>query len=173
MVNGVTVGTGVLVESVHQDVNDNWPSVSFDASSYAGTTTDLDFVAVTEDKAGNQAYTDYSFTLDDVDPTGGPIDLAQDDDFGTYNYDNITNAKEILLTGTLTEGADAVKVTVYDNGVELGEATVSGGGWTYTIGNEGSADPADYIGEGGHSYTAVIEDNAGQPDHPEQPGCDH
>ena len=161
VVNGVTIGTGVLVESVTQDVNDSWPSVSFDASSYAGTTTALDFVAVTEDKAGNQAYTDYSFTLDDVDPSGGPIDLAQDDDFGILNTDNITNAREIVLTGTLTEGADAVKVTVFDNGVELGEATVSGGGWTYIIGDEGSADPADYIGEGGHSYTAVIEDNAG------------
>ena len=161
VVNGVTVGTGVLVESVHQDVNDNWPSVSFDASAWAGTTTTLDFVAVTEDKAGNQAYTDYSFTLDDVDPTGGPIDLAQDDDFGILNTDNITNAREIQLSGTLTEDANAVKVTVYDNGVELGEATVAGGGWTFTIGNEGSVDPADYIGEGGHSYTAVIEDNAG------------
>jgi hypothetical protein len=158
---GTTIGTGVEIGVSEQDINDDWPLVSFDASAYAGTTTDLTFVAVSVDKAGNSSHFQYTVTLDDVDPTAGPIDLDASDDLGVSATDNITNAREILLTGTLTEDADAVKVTIYDNGVELGEATVSGGSWTYAIGDESSGDAADYIGEGGHSYTAVVEDNAG------------
>ena len=52
--NGVTIGTGVLIGTSVQDMNDDWPLVSFDASGYAGTETTLTFVAVAEDKAGKQ-----------------------------------------------------------------------------------------------------------------------
>ena len=158
---GVTIGMGVLVGVSEQDVNDDWPLVSFDASGYAGTTTDLTFVAVSEDKAGNNAYTQYTVTLDDVDPSAGPIDLDDADDLGSSATDNITSATELMLRGSLDEGADAVKVTIFDHGVELGEATVTDDGmggfqWTYEL----SAANGN-ISEGGHSYTAVVEDNAG------------
>ncbi|WP_320170477.1 Ig-like domain-containing protein [Maridesulfovibrio sp.] len=161
----VSVGSGILVDSVVDDSGD-WPLVSFDASAYAGTTTELTFVAVSTDMAGNSKYTTYTMTLDDSDPVAGAIDLDASDDLGTYADDEITNAREILISGTLEEGANAVKVTVYDNGVEIGEATVSGNEtdgykWEFSIGDEGSTDASDYITEGSHSYTAVVEDNAG------------
>ncbi|CCO24142.1 Ig-like domain-containing protein [Maridesulfovibrio hydrothermalis] len=166
VVDGVTVNSRILVGTYVQNPDGTWPEAVFDASAYAGKTANLTFEAVATDPAHNTETTTYSMVLDDTYPVGSDIDLAAADDFGTLDSDEITNAKEILLTGTLEEGADAVKVIILDNGTEIGVATVSSDGtggykWEYTIGDESSADAAQYIAEGNHSYTAILEDNAG------------
>lgn len=162
--SGSVIG-GTLVGTSVQDVNNDWPLVSYDASGHDNTTTNLTFVAVSTDAAGNISDEQFTMTLDDQSPGAGSIDLHVSDDLGVSATDNITNAKQIQLTGTLDEGASAVKVTIFDRATELGEATVTTVGgvhsWTYDIGNEASTNSAYHIATGDHSYTAVVEDNAG------------
>ncbi|WP_211477669.1 Ig-like domain-containing protein [Maridesulfovibrio ferrireducens] len=160
----VSGGDDLYVGTSTVDSNGDWSLVPFDATGYAGQTTDLTFVAVSTDGAGNTDSTEYSFTLDDVNPVAGIIDLADASDLGKDGHDEITNAKEILLTGTLAEGADAVKVTIFDGTTELGLADVTGNAtdgykWSFTVGNDDSM--LNYIAEGDHSFSAVVEDNAG------------
>ncbi|MBI9110135.1 Ig-like domain-containing protein [Maridesulfovibrio ferrireducens] len=165
----VSGGDDLYVGTSTVDSNGDWSLVPFDASAstYVGQTTDLTFVAVSTDGAGNTDLKEYSFTLDDVNPVAGIIDLADASDLGKDGHDEITNAKEILLTGTLAEGAEgaeAVKVTIFDGTTKLGLADVTGNAtdgykWSFTVGNDGSV--LNYITEGDHSFSAVVEDNAG------------
>ncbi len=166
--DGSVVAQGTVVGEVTHDAVDGWLPVEFDASAYTGTTTPLEFVAVSTDTTGNTSYKEYSVTLDDENPyVDNIVDLddAYDTGSGAEAHDNITAAKKIILTGTLKEGSEDVTVTIYDDGVHKGVANISFdeatgvGTWTYTIGDD--SELSKYISSGEHSYTAVVEDNAG------------
>ncbi len=167
---------GVLVQGGIEDNNGTWPQVTFNVADsrygidYEGNVSDLEFVVVSTDKAGNLSTNldgsgnGYQIVLDDADPVGSAIGIVNGAGLGLSGSDNETNAKEITLTGDLDEGADDVKVTVYDNGTYIGTAAVVDNGdgtysWNLTVGD--GADSSTYISEGDHSFTAVIEDNAG------------
>lgn len=176
--------TGTLVGTSTYDSDTNsWPLVQFDASSYSGATTDLTFVVVAEDGANEATSNSYTFTLDDQAPeipATNPIDLTNSSDFGLdsndsstiSNSDDLTNGQTITLEGVLYEGADDLQVVVTDvlndinnttttttyEAVVTGDAN-SGYKWSLVLGNTNTE--ADYVSEGTHTFTAVIEDNAG------------
>lgn len=104
------------------------------------------FTAVVEDAAGNQgaASTPYTVTVNaDV-----PIATA------TLTAASIANDTTPELSGQITGTlASGDSVVVYDAGIRLGAATLSGNAWTFT--------PASALTEGAHRFTAVVENTGG------------
>ncbi|NDV24750.1 Ig-like domain-containing protein [Desulfovibrio sp. JC022] len=145
----------------------NGQTVSFDASAYENDTTDLQFIAVAEDEAGNTATsTIYPVTIDDEAPVVDNIGVENAAALGLSDVDNETNATKLTLTGTLDEGSADVVVRVYD-GVDgagnpkfIGNAaivsTASGYKWSLDVGSS-----SKYIKEGEHNFSIVVEDAAG------------
>ena len=143
-------------------------TVTFSADGYDNTETELKFITVATDEAGNTNVSDtYTMLLDDKGPQDtGSIALSSIDKEGaTVNYANgdDSNATTLTLSGSFSDGINtsvAVSppvVTVYDDGAKLGTATVSGDAasgytWTYDV---------DNISETEHSFKIEIEDAAG------------
>ncbi|WP_421902278.1 Ig-like domain-containing protein [Maridesulfovibrio sp.] len=148
----------------------NGQTVSFDASAYENNTTDLQFIAVAEDEAGNTATSAiYPVTIDDEAPVVGDIEVEDAASLGLSDVDNETNATKLTLTGTLQEGSDKLVVRVYDgvdgagNPLYIGDATITNTGsgyeWSFEVGHD--TDSAKYISEGEHNFKIVVEDSAG------------
>ncbi|MFW5498921.1 MULTISPECIES: Ig-like domain-containing protein [unclassified Maridesulfovibrio] len=148
----------------------NGQTVSFDASAYENDTTDLQFIAVAEDAAGNTATSAiYPVTIDDEAPVVGDIGVENAATLGLSDVDNETNATKLTLTGTLEEGSDKLVVRVYDgvdgegNPKYLGDATITNTGsgykWSFDVGHD--TDSVKYISEGEHNFKIVVEDAAG------------
>ncbi|WP_035065256.1 Ig-like domain repeat protein, partial [Nitratidesulfovibrio termitidis] len=118
------------------------------------------YTARVVDGAGNVGgiSSDYVITVD----TTAPSQTVRIDTI----YDNVGAVQGVIANGGATDdslpelrgslsaalGADEV-VSIYRDGVKVGEATVSGTGWTYT--DSGLSNGSTY------SYTAVVEDAAG------------
>ncbi|WP_320175367.1 Ig-like domain-containing protein [Maridesulfovibrio sp.] len=148
----------------------NGQTVSFDASAYENDTTDLQFIAVAEDAAGNTATSAiYPVTIDDEAPVVGDIGVEDAATLGLSDVDNETNATKLTLTGTLEEGSDKLVVRVYDgvdgagNPKYLGDATITSTGsgykWSFDVGDD--TDSAKYISQGEHNFKIIVEDAAG------------
>ncbi|WP_419779922.1 Ig-like domain-containing protein [Maridesulfovibrio sp.] len=143
-------------------------TVTFSADGYDNTETELKFVTVATDEAGNTNISDtYTMILDDKGPQDtGSIALSSIDKEGaTVNYasGDDSNATKLTLSGSFTDGINtSVSVSkpvvrVYDKGGQIGTATVTGDAasgytWTYDVND---------ISETDHSFKIEIEDAAG------------
>ncbi|MFS0724274.1 Ig-like domain-containing protein [Paenibacillus sp. 1P07SE] len=142
----VTVGGASGAASVQQD--GNW-SYTPTADLSEGPHT----VSVTAtDAAGNESTppATASFTVDTI-PPGVPTILAPA---------NGTVTSDATPTITLTADADAVKVTVFLNGSEAGEATLEAGEWSYTL---------SALTDGTYEATATASDLHGNTSESSQP----
>lgn len=92
----------------------------------------------------------WTFTLDTT-PPGAPVMVVTDTGGIVLDSGDLTNDTKPGLTGTTEIGST---VTIYDNGKELGQATVdASGNWTFTL-------PVGF-GDGPHVLTANATDAAG------------
>ena len=127
----------------------NTPSLSNAAHS---------FTAKVEDAAGNSgsAGTAYAVTVNATVPTATATITTATDDVaaitGNIASGGISNDSIPVLGGAVvgTLGTDAV--VIYDGATRLGTATVTGTSWSYT---------PSALSAGAHSFTAVVETNAG------------
>jgi hypothetical protein len=117
------------------------------------------FTVRVEDGAGNQgaASAARTLTVDTAPPATTAAITGVADDVGTIlgaiPAGGATDDTTPTLSGTLSAVLAAGEtVGVYDGAARLGAATVSGTGWTYTT---------PTLGNGEHSFTARVEDAAG------------
>lgn len=113
---------------------------------------DLRFVTV--DGAGNVGVeTPFNLTVD-TSASVTPAITSIADDFGLYKGDlannQVTDDTRPTLNGTGPEGAT---ITLYDNGEEIGTATVEGGVWNFT--------PETALEGGEHIFTVTATNAAG------------
>ncbi|CAH6661816.1 BapA/Bap/LapF family large adhesin [Pseudocitrobacter vendiensis] len=113
---------------------------------------DLRFVTV--DGAGNVGVeTPFNLTVD-TSASVTPAITSIADDFGLYKGDlannQVTDDTRPTLNGTGPEGAT---ITLYDNGEEIGTATVEGGVWNFT--------PETALEGGEHIFTVTSTNAAG------------
>jgi len=166
---------GIKIETGGDVVNGD--VVTFNAENYDDTATELKFVTVATDEAGNTATSDvYTMVLDDSDPVdtnGITVTAVMSEDGGTTvdcADDAYSSAKALELSGSFTDLIDtdidiaSPVVRVYDGGSEIGTATVeiSADGeytWSFKLGDEGSEDT--YIEAKDYSFKIEIEDAAG------------
>ena len=130
----------------------NW-SVESASPQGSGTVT-----AVARDAAGNtsapatQIYTDTTAPAQTVTITGYTDDVAALT--GSFGSGTVTNDAAPVLNGTLSAGLVSGEVVrIYDGATLIGTANVAGTTWTFDL-------PALADGSS-HSYTAVVEDAAG------------
>ena len=129
----------------------NTPSLSNAAHS---------FTAKVEDAAGNSgsAGTAYAVTVNATVPTATATITTATDDFEAYTGNitsgGISNDSIPVLGGAVVGTLGADSVVIYDGATRLGVATPIGGGtsWSYT---------PSALSAGAHSFTAVVETNAG------------
>jgi Ca2+-binding RTX toxin-like protein len=107
-----------------------------------------DFVATATDVAGNLSSS--SDLLDPViDPPAAPLITAFSPDTNVVG-DGVTNVNHITLTGTAASGST---VQVFDGAIQIGTATVSGGGtWSFATGT---------LADGTHAFTSNDVDSNG------------
>ncbi|MBG0776162.1 MAG: Ig-like domain repeat protein [Desulfovibrionaceae bacterium] len=153
-----------------------WDTLVFDASAYAGATSDVTLVVVSTDGSQTRS-SSYTFTLDDQAPAavaGDAIDWEPASATASHItagavVPNATNGKAIVLSGAVAgENQTDVTVEIFDSmkstqagsfgaRISLGYATVHADGtWTFTAGSVASP-----VAEAYHQYVARIEDNAG------------
>ena len=113
------------------------------------------------DTAGNSSPpTDIAFTVDTQAPTpetGYAVAITGYEDNidplqGTFGTSTSTNDTSPLLKGSVTGLKTGDVVKVFDGVTYLGDASVEKGTWTYQVGDAAT---------GGHTYTAMIVDAAG------------
>ncbi|MEP0708080.1 MAG: Ig-like domain-containing protein [Parvibaculum sp.] len=146
---GATVNVyraGIVVASGTADGDGNWSATSgVLADGYAS------YSARAVDAAGNAGVpSDPVIIIIDTTPPGVPAISGYSTDTGSDGGDDITRDNTLTLTGTAQ--ATSTRVVVYDNGVEIGTALVSGGAWTFTT-------PA--LANGDHSLTVAARDYVG------------
>ena len=73
-------------------------------------------------------------------------------DTGLSDSDLVTSDGRVTLTGTVSDDQGVAGVRVYDNGIEIGAATLAAGGWTFSA----------ELGSGQHVLSAVATDTGGQ-----------
>jgi hypothetical protein len=119
------------------------------------------YTARVEDAAGNPgaASTAFNLSVNAMPPAStATITGIQDDSgsvtgaFTTGSSDDTTPTLSGAIVGTPATG-DLVRI--YDNGNLIGTGEVSGASWSFT--------PAEPLADGGHSFTALIENSAGSP----------
>eukprot|EP01030_Chromulinospumella_sphaerica_P009562 gene9562-9372_t len=92
-----------------------------------------------------------SYTLDTTAPAAPSTpDLANGDDSGASNTDNITSVNQPSFSGTAESGST---VTLYEGNTVLGSTTASGGNWTIV--------PNSALSAGSHEITVKAVDAAG------------
>lgn len=150
----IAIGTAVVAS------NGTWtftPSVNLSESTHQIT------VRAT-DAAGNTGPASPVFTLTvDLTPPNTPTAILLTDDTGsvrgTITSGTLTDATQPLLAGT---GEPGGKITLYDNGVEIGTTTVlPNGTWSITLNSP--------LPEGTHSITVSETDAAGNQSAISQP----
>jgi hypothetical protein len=118
------------------------------------------FTAKVEDAAGNSgsAGTAYAVTVNATVPTATATITTATDDVATITGNiasgGISNDSIPVLGGAVVGTLGADSVVIYDGATRLGVATPIGGGtsWSYT---------PSALSAGAHSFTAVVETNAG------------
>jgi len=133
----------VEVGRVTVDAQGNWswrPDPPLTQPSHAFTTT-------ATDEAGNVSGTSGSITVTvDTDAPLAPAITAA----GGVGNGGATQDNTPTISGT---GADGDTIIIYNNGVQIGTASVSGGVWSFT--------PGTALSEGAHNLTAAEVDKAG------------
>jgi len=131
------------------------------AASYTAPTADGSHtVLVTDtDTAGNTATASLTFTLDATAPTATLAITGADDNVapntGNIAADSTTNDSTPTLNGTLSGSLGSGEViAVYDGAAYLGNAGLTALGWSFATAS---------LGNGAHSFTARVEDAAGNP----------
>ncbi|KNC06099.1 hypothetical protein AC791_19155 [Klebsiella sp. RIT-PI-d] len=152
---GATVSiydNGQVLDSVVADTEGNW---TFTPAAALGDGPH-DLTAVATDAAGNSGPASAPFTVI-VDPLAPPLPVLTNvvDDAGTVTGSLATGQSTDDTTPTLNGTAEAnATVLVFDNGVQIGGALVSGtGAWTFT--------PTTALAAGPHSFTLSAVDPAG------------
>ncbi|WP_048996640.1 BapA/Bap/LapF family large adhesin [Enterobacter kobei] len=139
------VGTGTA------DGTGNW-SILLNTTLTTGTHS---FTAQATDAAGNTSVSSASFSLTiDTTPPALPVLTSILDDVGNaatpVANGGLTNDAQPTLSGTAEAGST---VKIFDNGVQIGSVTATGGAWSFT--------PSPALGNGSHNLTFTATDAAG------------
>lgn len=118
------------------------------------------FTAQATDAAGNTSVSSASFSLTiDTAPPALPVLTSILDDVGNaatpVANGGITNDAQPTLSGTAEAGST---VKIFDNGVQIGSVTATGGAWSYT--------PSPALSNGPHTLTFTATDAAGNASAP-------
>ncbi|ELE9237638.1 BapA prefix-like domain-containing protein [Enterobacter kobei] len=139
------VGTGTA------DGTGNW-SIVLNTTLTTGAHS---FTAQATDAAGNTSVSSASFSLTiDTTPPALPVLTSILDDVGNaatpVANGGLTNDAQPTLSGTAEAGST---VKIFDNGVQIGSVTATGGAWSFT--------PSPALGNGSHNLTFTATDAAG------------
>ncbi|MGM8946368.1 BapA/Bap/LapF family large adhesin [Enterobacter asburiae] len=139
------VGTGTA------DGNGSW-SILLNTTLTAGAHS---FTAQATDAAGNTSVSSTSFSLTvDTAPPALPVLTSILDDVGNaatpVANGGFTNDAQPTLSGTAEAGST---VKIFDNGVQIGSVTATGGAWSFT--------PSPALSNGPHNLTFTATDAAG------------
>ncbi|HBU6132619.1 BapA/Bap/LapF family large adhesin [Enterobacter sp. 168J2] len=118
------------------------------------------FTAQATDAAGNISASSASFSLTiDTAPPALPVLTSILDDVGNAATPvadgGTTNDAQPTLSGTAEAGST---VKIFDNGVQIGSVTATGGAWSFT--------PSPALGNGPHTLTFTATDTAGNASAP-------
>ncbi|WP_116343803.1 BapA/Bap/LapF family large adhesin [Enterobacter cloacae] len=118
------------------------------------------FTAQATDAAGNTSASSASFSLTiDTTPPALPVLTSILDDVGNAATPiadgGTTNDAQPTLSGTAEAGST---VKIFDNGVQIGSVTATGGAWSFT--------PSPALGNGSHNLTFTATDAAGNASAP-------
>lgn len=144
------VGTGTA------DGNGSW-SILLNTTLTAGAHS---FTAQATDAAGNTSVSSTSFSLTvDTTPPALPVLTSILDDVGNaptpVANGGFTNDAQPTLTGTAEAGST---VKIFDNGVQIGSVTATGGAWSFT--------PSPALSNGPHNLTFTATDAVGNASSP-------
>ncbi|MCM7773703.1 Ig-like domain-containing protein [Enterobacter asburiae] len=118
------------------------------------------FTAQATDAAGNTSVSSTSFSLTvDTTPPALPVLTSILDDVGNaatpVANGGFTNDAQPTLSGTAEAGST---VKIFDNGVQIGSVTATGGAWSYT--------PSPALSNGPHNLTFTATDAVGNTSAP-------
>ncbi|MFA1017282.1 BapA/Bap/LapF family large adhesin [Enterobacter sp. SAT-E-asb] len=118
------------------------------------------FTAQATDAAGNTSVSSASFSLTvDTTPPALPVLTSILDDVGNaatpVANGGFTNDAQPTLTGTAEAGST---VKIFDNGVQIGSVTATGGAWSFT--------PSPALSNGAHTLTFTATDAVGNASAP-------
>ncbi|UUR73600.1 BapA/Bap/LapF family large adhesin [Enterobacter asburiae] len=118
------------------------------------------FTAQATDAAGNTSVSSTSFSLTvDTTPPALPVLTSILDDVGNaatpVANGGFTNDAQPTLSGTAEAGST---VKIFDNGVQIGSVTATGGAWSYT--------PSPALSNGPHNLTFTATDAVGNASAP-------
>ncbi|MCK7453679.1 BapA/Bap/LapF family large adhesin [Enterobacter chengduensis] len=144
------VGTGTA------DASGSW-SILLSTTLTAGAHS---FTAQATDAAGNTSASSTSFSLTvDITPPALPVLTSILDDVGNaptpVANGGFTNDAQPTITGTAEAGST---VKIFDNGVQIGSVTATGGAWSYT--------PSPALSNGPHTLTFTATDAVGNASAP-------
>ncbi|WJW93806.1 Ig-like domain-containing protein [Enterobacter pseudoroggenkampii] len=144
------VGTGTA------DSGGNW-SILLTTTLASGPHS---FTAQATDAAGNTSVSSTSFSLTvDTTPPALPVLTSIVDDVGNaatpIANGGITNDAQPTLSGTAEAGST---VKIFDNGVQIGSVTATGGAWSFT--------PSPALSNGAHTLTFTATDAVGNASAP-------
>uniref|UniRef100_UPI0011D26FA6 BapA/Bap/LapF family large adhesin n=1 Tax=Enterobacter asburiae TaxID=61645 RepID=UPI0011D26FA6 len=144
------VGTGTA------DGSGSW-SILLNTTLTAGAHS---FTAQATDAAGNTSVSSTSFSLTvDTTPPALPVLTSILDDVGNaatpVANGGFTNDAQPTITGTAEAGAT---VKIFDNGVQIGSVTATGGAWSFT--------PSPALSNGPHTLTFTATDAVGNASAP-------
>ncbi|MHA2899524.1 BapA/Bap/LapF family large adhesin [Enterobacter sp. H2G27] len=144
------VGTGTA------DNNGSW-SILLNTTLTAGAHS---FTAQATDAAGNTSLSSTSFNLTvDTTPPALPVLTSILDDVGNaatpVANGGFTNDAQPTLSGTAEAGST---VKIFDNGVQIGSVTATGGAWSFT--------PSPALSNGAHTLTFTATDAVGNASAP-------
>ncbi|WP_336214425.1 BapA/Bap/LapF family large adhesin [Enterobacter sp. P82] len=144
------VGTGTA------DASGSW-SILLTTTLTAGPHS---FTAQATDAAGNTSVSSTSFSLTiDTTPPALPVLTSILDDVGNaatpVANGGFTNDAQPTITGTAEAGST---VKIFDNGVQIGSVTATGGAWSYT--------PSPALSNGAHTLTFTATDAVGNASAP-------
>ncbi|MFL7889265.1 BapA/Bap/LapF family large adhesin [Enterobacter pseudoroggenkampii] len=144
------VGTGTA------DGSGNW-SILLTTTLASGPHS---FTAQATDAAGNTSVSSTSFSLTvDTTPPALPVLTSIVDDVGNaatpIANGGITNDAQPTLSGTAEAGST---VKIFDNGVQIGSVTATGGAWSFT--------PSPALSNGAHNLTFTATDAVGNASAP-------
>jgi hypothetical protein len=157
-----SLGQGQFVEVYRDGQKIGTGTVNSTAWTFSDPGTDEgshSYVARVEDSAGNRGTVSTSFTLN-IDTTAPKHSVsvisAVDDagaETGTLSSGASTDDTSPTLKGSLTSDLTTGEaLVIYRDGIRIGQATVSTGQWSFAESN---------VTAGTHSYTARVEDAAG------------
>lgn len=118
------------------------------------------FTAQATDAAGNTSVSSTSFSLTvDTTPPALPVLTSILDDVGNaatpVANGGVTNDAQPTLSGTEEAGST---VKIFDNGVQIGSVTATGGAWSFT--------PSPALSNGAHTLTFTATDAVGNASAP-------